>query len=665
MDSSFLRLPQAIAVDPSRRDAFCLGPFWCKTLLTEAQLRRVSVGKTSLEQQCDCIVALSQPGYVFPGTPYRAAIIACSDVRALSRSVEMLVADILSDGSASTIDDFLVCVGSQESAARALEAGGAVAKIDRNFSAVSGEIVVRVSADECGSLSNLLGILCGEVMAALQVDVSSMVSVLEADYEGPMTRAFSAAAAASPSSSTSDISVSFLLNPAEFECLQTKSLEMVQLTQSVGINIQAKQFPCDGGASAAQPPTGYLITLTGNLEGVQTTHRRVIEWIIRAAMSAEKTGLVELLKLPASTIVDSARVPLFCQGPYWFKILVTESQVAEISAQKASLQAHMDCAIGFSAGKRSLLGRNYHALMVATSNLDSLGSLCRELVEGLAYSTPSSGGIFICLGSDQAVEAALNAGGSAISPQSSMLPPQDDLDERIICVLSKACAGLPSVVGILCKEIVLAVQSDKAAMMKILEIEYPMLPMDPATTHQEAQQPQEAHSGEARVEGVGSSFEVPRISISLPLKEAEANELVTVESSMRKISHDTETFIQLKHPRSNTTAAASAAGGGDAGCLDGDASPKDLACFGGYVMTLTGSLNGVQEAHRKVVAILIQAGLNSAADTKTPAVATSATRAGAAFSKPPSYATTVSAATAGAAFFSSGNQSVGAATGSQ
>mmetsp|Transcript_14841 Transcript_14841/g.12341 ORF Transcript_14841/g.12341 Transcript_14841/m.12341 type:complete len:115 (+) Transcript_14841:117-461(+) len=113
-----------------------------------------------------------------------------------------------------------------------------------------------------------------------------MVSVLEADYEGPMTRAFSAAAAASPSSSTSDISVSFLLNPAEFECLQTKSLEMVQLTQSVGINIQAKQFPCDGGASAAQPPTGYLITLTGNLEGVQTTHRRVIEWIIRAGIAA-------------------------------------------------------------------------------------------------------------------------------------------------------------------------------------------------------------------------------------------------------------------------------------------------------------------------------------------------------------------------------------------
>lgn len=295
---------------------------------------------------------------------------------------------------------------------------------------------------------------------------------------------------------------------------------------------------------------------------------------------------VELLKLPSSTVVDPASVALFCQGPYWFKLLVSDAQFVALSRGKAVIQDQTGCALAFSAGTCMVLENSYHALMVASSSLDSLCTLCRDIVENFLFPASEEDGILICLGSDAALCAALDAGGSAICPRA---PIAVENDEYIIRVSSKACAGLPSVLGIVCKEVINAIQADKAGMMKIMEIEY--------------SSPRIAQSPYAPTAVVPSahceqlpSIEVSKISISFPLKEAEANEIILAEVAMRRISHETETFIQLKRPHHN----------------DMDKAEMDV---GGYVMTITGTLNGLHSAHRKIVAILVRALLKEEAET--------------------------------------------------
>ncbi|KAF4693227.1 Serine/threonine-protein kinase wnk4 [Perkinsus olseni] len=251
---------------------------------------------------------------------------------------------------------------------------------------------------------------------------------------------------------------------------------------------------------------------------------------------------VELLKLPPSTVVDPAKVPLFCQGPYWFKLLISDAQFAALSRSKAAIQDQTGCALAFSAGTCSLLGSNYRALMGASSSSDALCTLCRDLVENFIFPASENDGILICVGSDAALGTALNAGGSAISPRG---PLATQNGEHIIRVSSKACADLPSVLGILCKEVISSIQADKAGMMKVMEIEYSPRVVNP------------------------SPYTAP-----------------------------------LKRP----------SGSG------GSRSDNDLT---GYIMTLTGTLDGVQAAHRKVVSILIQAQLNEEAEANKSAPSSS------------------------------------------
>ncbi|KAF4731581.1 Serine/threonine-protein kinase wnk4 [Perkinsus olseni] len=300
---------------------------------------------------------------------------------------------------------------------------------------------------------------------------------------------------------------------------------------------------------------------------------------------------VELLKLPPSTVVDPAKVPLFCQGPYWFKLLISDAQFAALSRSKAAIQDQTGCALAFSAGTCSLLGSNYRALMGASSSSDALCTLCRDLVENFVFPASENDGILICVGSDAALGTALNAGGSAISPRG---PLATQNGEHIIRVSSKACADLPSVLGILCKEVISSIQADKAGMMKVMEIEYSPRVVNPS--------PYTAPVPTISAQRELPSVEVPKISISLPLKEAEAKELISAESAMRRISRETEAFIQLKRP----------SGSGS--------SHTDLT---GYIMTLTGTLDGVQAAHRKVVSILIQAQLNEEAEANKSASSSS------------------------------------------
>ncbi|KAF4701676.1 Serine/threonine-protein kinase wnk4 [Perkinsus olseni] len=303
-------------------------------------------------------------------------------------------------------------------------------------------------------------------------------------------------------------------------------------------------------------------------------------------------GGVELLKLPPSTVVDPAKVTLFCQGPYWFKLLISDAQFAALSRSKTAIQDQTGCALAFSVGTCSILGSNYRALMGASSSSDALCMLCRDLVENFIFPASENDGILICIGSDAALGTALNAGGSAISPRG---PLATQNGEHIIRVSSKACADLPSVLGILCKEVISSIQADKAGMMKVMEIEYSSRVVNPS--------PYTAPVPTISAQRELPSVVVPKISISLPLKEAEAKELISAESAMGRISRETETFIQLKRPSGS-----------------GGSSDTDLT---GYIMTVTGTLDGVQAAHRKVVSILIQAQLNEEVEANKSASSSS------------------------------------------